>query len=60
MLIYCRKGTVKKMNKKTKSITKKVMNKVASSDAGDIVTFLGFFKPKRPSALNKNDSKANK
>lgn len=48
------------MNKKTKSITKKVMNKVASSDAGDIVTFLGFFKPKRPSALNKNDSKANK
>lgn len=48
------------MNKKTKSITKKVMNKVASSDASEPITFLGFFKPKRPSALNKNDSKVNK
>lgn len=47
------------MKEKTKNVAKKVMNKVACSDASDPVTFLGFYKPKRPSALHQHDRKVN-
>lgn len=48
------------MNKKMKNAVKSVMKTVANSDAGGIETLLGFYKPKRPAALNKKNVKVNK
>lgn len=55
-----RKRDGENMNEKMKRTAKRIMKTVANSDSFDIETYFGFYKPKKPAALNKKNGKVNK